>query len=210
METFFSWSLLDNIPFYFFHAYNILSYIQGCDYRRGTLWWIGFIDHLYTPLQTTLSRTTLCRSLTNTCYCPRPITVSTSRFLATASTEGDSLASCIQILLSQPPVKSCYQLTTQLTALPRLVAISHQLPSLLFTGWLSTDCLSTEPSHSPTSYFTSLHSTELPTSPTPEQSHSPSQNYFTAGGLPPISSSWRQAPGDSRSEIFISTEPLRP
>jgi hypothetical protein len=33
-------------------------------------------------------------------------------------------------------------------------------PRLLFTGWLSTE-LTTELSHSPTSYFMSLHSTEL-------------------------------------------------
>jgi hypothetical protein len=31
-----------------------------------------------------------------------------------------------------------------------------------------------------------------------------SQNYFTTGGLPPISSSWRQAPWDSRSEVLFS------
>jgi hypothetical protein len=30
-----------------------------------------------------------------------------------------------------------------------------------------------------------------------------SQSSFTTGGLPPISSSWRQAPGDSRPVIFI-------
>jgi hypothetical protein len=36
---------------------------------------------------------------------------------------------------------------------------------------------------------------------------SESQSYFTTGGLPPIDSSWRQAPGDSRPEIF-SIEPL--
>jgi hypothetical protein len=30
-----------------------------------------------------------------------------------------------------------------------------------------------------------------------------SQSYFTAGGLPPISSSWRQAPWDSRHSNFI-------
>jgi hypothetical protein len=32
---------------------------------------------------------------------------------------------------------------------------------------------------------------------------SQSQSYFTTGGLPPISSSWRQAPWDSRPEIFF-------
>jgi hypothetical protein len=30
-----------------------------------------------------------------------------------------------------------------------------------------------------------------------------SQSYFTTGGLPPISSSWRQAPWDSRSAFFF-------
>jgi hypothetical protein len=33
------------------------------------------------------------------------------------------------------------------------------------------------------------------------QSHS--QSYFTAGSLPPISSSWRRAPSDSREEFFF-------
>jgi hypothetical protein len=34
------------------------------------------------------------------------------------------------------------------------------------------------------------------------QSQSQSQSHFTTGGLPPISSSWRQAPWDSRQVIF--------
>jgi hypothetical protein len=41
------------------------------------------------------------------------------------------------------------------------------------------------------------------------QSQSQSQIYFTTGGLQPISSFWRQAPWDSRAEIFVSIEPLR-
>jgi hypothetical protein len=41
--------------------------------------------------------------------------VSTSRFLATASTEGDSSASGNLVLLSQQPVQNSCQLTTQLT-----------------------------------------------------------------------------------------------
>jgi hypothetical protein len=36
---------------------------------------------------------------------------------------------------------------------------------------------------------------------------SQSQSYFTAGGLPPISSSWCQAPWDSRSDIFFQLNP---
>jgi hypothetical protein len=41
------------------------------------------------------------------------------------------------------------------------------------------------------------------------QSQSQSQSYFTTGGLPPISSSWRQAPWGPRPEFFFSTELLR-
>jgi hypothetical protein len=33
--------------------------------------------------------------------------------------------------------------------------------------------------------------------------HTQSHNYFTTGGLPPIISSWRQAPLDSRHSNFI-------
>jgi hypothetical protein len=36
-----------------------------------------------------------------------------------------------------------------------------------------------------------------------------SQSYFTTGRLPPIISSWRQTPWDSRPEIFFETEPSR-
>jgi hypothetical protein len=35
-----------------------------------------------------------------------------------------------------------------------------------------------------------------------KRSQSQSQSYFTTGGLPPISLSWRQAPWDSRQSIF--------
>jgi hypothetical protein len=43
----------------------------------------------------------------------------------------------------------------------------------------------------------------------PHTKTSQSQSYFTTGGLPSISSSWRQAPCGSWPEIFL-TEPLRP
>jgi hypothetical protein len=78
-----------------------------------------------------------------------------SRSLATANNSGDSSASRAQVLLSQPPVQSSCQLSTDNCLGPRLATISHQPPSILFTGWLSTEL-----SRSPTSYFTSLHSTE--------------------------------------------------
>jgi hypothetical protein len=35
-------------------------------------------------------------------------------------------------------------------------------------------------------------------------SESQSQNYFMTGGIPPVSSSWRQAPWDSRPAIFFN------
>jgi hypothetical protein len=34
------------------------------------------------------------------------------------------------------------------------------------------------------------------------KNQSQSQSYFTTGGLPPISSSWRQAPSDSHPDLF--------
>jgi hypothetical protein len=58
---------------------------------------------------------------------------------------------------------------------PRLAAISHQPPSLLFTDWLSTDC----------------------------NSISKSRSHFTTGGSPPISSSLRQAPLRPTTRIVI-------
>jgi hypothetical protein len=53
------------------------------------------------------------------------------------------------------PCRTLCQLTNQLTG-SQLAAISHQPPSLLFTEKISAD-LTTELSHSPTSYFTSLN-----------------------------------------------------
>jgi hypothetical protein len=69
----------------------------------------GFTDHLYASLETTLYRT-----LTHTDLCHQSITVSTSRFLATASTKGNSSASHTQVHLPQQPVQNSCQLTIQL------------------------------------------------------------------------------------------------
>jgi hypothetical protein len=99
---------------------------------------MGFIGHLYTPLGTTLYRT-----LTHTDWCPKSIRISTNRFLATASRERDSSAFRTEVLLPQPPVQNSCQLPTLNKVGPRLAAISHQPPSLPFTGWLSTE-LTTE------------------------------------------------------------------
>jgi hypothetical protein len=92
--------------------------------------------------------------------------VLTSRSLATACNSGDSSASRAQILVSQPPVQNSCQLcqfflallaelnwtvNPQLTcchrfSIIRLAAISHQPPSLLFTGWLSVNNWTGSPS----------------------------------------------------------------
>jgi hypothetical protein len=81
-----------------------------------------------------------------------------------------------------------------------MAAISHQPPSLLFTSWLSTELNWIDNwAHTRTSYLTSPHSTELLTT----DCRVKSQSYFTTGGLPPVSSSWRQAPWDSRHSNFF-------
>jgi hypothetical protein len=53
-----------------------------------------------------------------------------------------------------------------------------------------------------------LHDISLNRTTLQSQSQSQSQSYFTAGGLPPISSSWRQVPWDPRPNIFFSWTPV--
>jgi hypothetical protein len=55
-------------------------------------------------------------------------------------------------------------------------------------------------------YADSLHITTLTTT---DLIQSQSQSYFTTGDLPPISSSWRQAPWDPTTRFFFSPELLR-
>jgi hypothetical protein len=71
----------------------------------------------------------------------------TSRSVVTVSNSGHSSASRTQVMLSQQPVQNSCQLLASLanlnwlvisSQLYRLAAISHQAPSLLFTGWPST------------------------------------------------------------------------
>jgi hypothetical protein len=61
-----------------------------CDYRRDSEFDITFIDRLYTRIVST-SNYSATANLHN-CY------VSTSRSLATDSNNGDSSASCVQVL----------------------------------------------------------------------------------------------------------------
>jgi hypothetical protein len=130
---------------------RILSRLGARDYRRSNRLVNGCIDCLYTPLGATLYR-----SLTHTDYFPLSTTVSSSRFLATASTEGDSSACRTQVLLSQRPVQNSCQLTTQLG--PRLATISHQPASFPYTVF-QLNCQLNSPTHLPAAsrHFTQLN-----------------------------------------------------
>jgi hypothetical protein len=90
----------------------------------------------------------------------KSITISNNRFLSTASTEGQSSASRAYILSSQPSVQNSLSTDYSNNWRPfhtNLLVFSSQADFL--------NCTATELSHSRTSYFTSLHSTELLTTP---------------------------------------------
>jgi hypothetical protein len=124
------------------------------DYSRSMDWWMDllttciynselrFTDHWHTQI----SVLSLLQS---------PLAVSRQRLLPVTIIQ-------LPALWSSCHSRPCRTLVNwQLNWLgSRLEAISHQPPSLLFTGWLSAE-LTTELSHSPTSYFTSLHPTRL-------------------------------------------------
>jgi hypothetical protein len=110
-----------------------------CDCEWGVDWWMvllaTYTHHSELQVITAVSLiSTLYKSpqhplsLFPACY------VFISYFLATASNSGDSSASRAQVSSSQLPVQN--SILNWLA--PRLAAISHQSPSLLFTGWLST------------------------------------------------------------------------
>jgi hypothetical protein len=95
---------------------------------------IGFIDHLYTPLRTTLHSSLTHTETSGLSLLRSPLAVSWQRLLS-------------REILQLPTLRSSYHshlcrtlVNWQLNQLgPRLAAISHQSPSLLFTGWLSTE-----------------------------------------------------------------------
>jgi hypothetical protein len=101
----------------------------------GWVWigWIGFIDHLHTPLGTTLHG-----SLAHTNSWLQSVTVSTSRFLTTDVTQWRLLSFLHSGLLSQLPMQNSCWLTTQVIG---SLADGHFTPTsyLLITGWLPTD-----------------------------------------------------------------------
>jgi hypothetical protein len=118
--------------------------------------------------------------------------------IVTAYNSGDSSASrthvvTVQWISCNSTLADCQINYSTISSHPSFQN-STQLPTLNWTL-------------SPTSFhFTSLHFTSLNWTATQP---SPSPSYFMTGGLPPISSSSRQAFWDSRPEIFFSTDPLQ-
>jgi hypothetical protein len=103
---------------------NVVTYL-GVRLQMGHGLVNGFIDHMYTPLGTTL-----CRSRARTDYCALSITVSTSRYLVTASNGGRSPYSGFPNYPRASATSfSQQQLTMTETAVlwptPRLAAILH-------------------------------------------------------------------------------------
>jgi hypothetical protein len=149
-----------------------------------------FIDHLYTPLGTTSNYSAItdlhtpqfitARTKSFPAYC-----VSNSRSLATASSSGDSSASHTYVItvwrisLNWTLFFTAGLSALNWTGLPSLLSLLYTArfkcqPSTMWVpGWrpyhtnlpvFSSQAdfqLTTEHSHSPTNYFTSLHFTQL-------------------------------------------------
>jgi hypothetical protein len=134
--------------------HNIIMYLGVCDYRRSMDWMLGLlttcIHHSELQVITAVSLiSTLYKSQQPPLSLFQPA-VFTSRSLATASNTGDSSASCIQVLLSQPPVQNSCQLTTSWVPGWRPFYAIIQIFSSQADFQLTT-ALSTELSHSPIS-----------------------------------------------------------
>jgi hypothetical protein len=126
----------------------------GCDHRQGMDWWIDLlttcIHHLELHFTDHWHTQTSVLSLLQS-----PLAASWQWLLPREILQ-------LPVFRSSCHSHLCWTLVNwQLNQLdPRLAAISHQLPSLIFTGWLSTELCPL-----PTCYFTSLHWTELLTTP---------------------------------------------
>jgi hypothetical protein len=119
----------------------ILSHVWVRDYRREMVWWMDlmttYTHHSELKVITALSLiSTIYKSPQHPLNLSPACCVFISRSLATVSNSGDYSASRTQVLSSQTPVQKW---TLSWQPPPRLAAISCQPPSLLFTGWLSTD-----------------------------------------------------------------------
>jgi hypothetical protein len=72
-----------------------------CDYRRGMDWWIGFLDHLYMPVGTTITAPLLIFAIHRSpqhALSVFPARCVNSRSLATASKSGDFSASWTHVV----------------------------------------------------------------------------------------------------------------
>jgi hypothetical protein len=168
----------------------ILSCISGCVTIDGV--WIGewiFWSLIYTTWNDTLQITDMQRLVSSA------ITVSTSRFLATASTEGDCSASRTQVLLSQPPVKNSCQLITNWV--PGWRPFHTNLLVFPSQADFQLNCPVIRTLSSPTRCFTSLHLSEL------DQKNLLYDWRFTANHFVLASSPLRLTTG-----FFFSTETL--
>jgi hypothetical protein len=132
----------------------ILSCISECVTRDGV--WIGewiYWALVYTTRNYTLPIIDMQRLV------PSAITVSTSRFLGTASTEGDCSASRTQVLLSQLPVQNSCQLITNWV--PGWRPFHTNLTVFSSQADFQLNCPVIWTLTSPSSCFTSLYLTEL-------------------------------------------------
>jgi hypothetical protein len=100
-------------------------------------WWIGFIDHLYTPLKTTAPQFTNHHSTRKYIFKPAVSTAVPSKRLL--SVEIHQLPVLRSLLSSDYPLNWILVNWHLIYLCSRLTAISHQPPSLLLTGWLSAD-----------------------------------------------------------------------
>jgi hypothetical protein len=134
-----------------------------------------FIDHLYTPLGTTNNYSAIAdlhtSKITAVPYKQFPACLHLP-FPSSGFNSADSSASRAQVMLSQPSARNSCQVTTNWVS-----GLQPFHTSLLVFSSQADFQLTTEPSHSPTSHFTSLHSTELLTTPLTELRNSTDPAY---------------------------------
>jgi hypothetical protein len=156
--------------------------------RQGLDWRLDLLTHLFTPLGTTVNHeysaiNTL--QITRTRYVPSFFTSLILQWIYKVKSHAEP---------------SLHRLASNSTELHSIILMPQFLNSFLcseahiLAGWR----LETQLTHS-------WHLLSV----TFDCRQSQSQSYFTTGGLPPVSSSWRQTPWDPRAEISFPAELLR-